>query len=167
MNGNCHFLFGAAVGLALAGCIDIINVHLPHLTSSAAMDTLFIMGGMFGGLFPDIDSKTSHIGQLTAPFSSLVGKRGAQHRRLLHDPAVYVLGAILSYMLCPALCGFFAGCLSHLWLDAWNPAGLPVLFGRKRIRLGRMKSGGIASVLFTWLNIAAVFVLAFLVRRLL
>ncbi|MDE6679228.1 MAG: metal-dependent hydrolase, partial [Ruminococcus sp.] len=126
-------------------------------------------GGLIGGIFPDIDNPTSHIGKLTVPVSSVVGKfgeltgkTGPMHRGILHDPVVYITGLILSYMVCPSLVGLFLGCISHLYLDMFTPAGIPLLFGASHIRLAKIKSGSQQSVVFTWLNVAFVLLIGFL-----
>jgi membrane-bound metal-dependent hydrolase YbcI (DUF457 family) len=49
----------------------------------------------------------------------------------------------------PSLLGFFVGCLSHLFLDMFNPKGIPFFF-IKRIRLGKIESGDVKSIIFTW-----------------
>lgn len=160
MNGNCHFVYGAALGAAVVMNMDFISTALPNITSSPETATLFILGGLLGGIAPDIDNPKSFVGQLTAPISTAIGavgkatgKTGSHHRGVLHDPSIYIAGLILSYFYFSPLVGFMLGCLSHLWLDAFNPAGLPFLFGVRRIHLGKIKSGSKESVIFTWVNI--------------
>lgn len=124
---------------------------------------LFVLGGLVGGVFPDIDNPTSYIGKLTVPISTGIGKVGAafgkkdqRHRGIFHDAALYIAGLILSYLYLPSLVGFFVGCLSHIFLDLFNPSGVPLLFGVKHLRLGTIASGSKASVIFTWVNVALV-----------
>ncbi len=169
MNGNCHFIFGASLGTAFAMNTDKLETILPRLTDSPETATLFVLGGLIGGIFPDIDNPTSHIGKLTVPVSSVIGKfgeiagkTGPMHRGILHDPVVYITGLILSYMVCPSLVGLFLGCISHLYLDMFTPAGIPLLFGTSHIRLAKIKSGSQQSVVFTWLNVAFVLLIGFL-----
>lgn len=160
MNGNCHFIFGASLGTAFAMNVDKLETFFPHLTNSPETATLFVLGGLIGGIFPDIDNPTSYIGKLTVPVSSVIGKfgeltgkTGPMHRGILHEPVVYLTGLILSYMFCPSLVGLFLGCISHLYLDMFTPAGIPVFFGVKHLRLAKIKSGSQQSVVFTWLNV--------------
>lgn len=157
MNGNCHFIYGAAVGSMVALNLDTVSTFLPNISSSPETATLFVLGGLIGGIFPDIDNPSSHIGQLSAPVSTIIGKIndllgkvGSNHRGILHDPTVYIIGFILSYLFFSPLTGFFVGCLSHIFLDMFNPKGVPFLFIH-RIRLGKFNSGDTGSIIFTWI----------------
>lgn len=170
MNGNCHFIFGTALGTALAVNVSRIAEVLPEIHSSSEMQTLFILGGVIGGIFPDIDNPASYMGKLSVPVSTWIGevskvfgKTEQKHRGLLHDPAVYLIGLILAYLNCPAWCGFFIGCLSHLFLDMFNPSGVPFLLGIRHLHLGKIVSGSKESVIFTWLCTAGVLLIGFLV----
>ena len=161
MNGNCHFVFGAALGTAVAINMDKIQAVLPNLEYSANTTTLFVLGGIVGGIFPDIDNPTSYMGKLSAPVSKWIaavgemfGKTGVYHRGLMHDAAVYIAGMVLSYLYCPSLCGFFLGCLSHIFLDMFNPVGVPFLLGTRHLHLGKIKSGSRESVALTWICVA-------------
>ena len=156
MNGNCHFIYGAAVGSALALNLDKISSVI-SISNSSETATLFILGGLVGGIFPDIDNPNSYMGHLSAPISTLIGKIneklgkvGSNHRGILHDPIIYLLGLVLSYFFFPPLLGFFIGCISHIFLDMFNPKGVPCLFVH-RIRLGKFNSGDSSSIVFTWI----------------
>ena len=171
MNGNCHFVFGAAVGTALSINMGLISSTLPNLISSPETTTLFILGGIMGGILPDIDNPVSYVGKLTVPLSTIIGKfgeatgnTGKNHRGILHDPIVYLTGLVLSYFYCPSLIGLFIGCLSHIFLDMFNPSGVPFLFGIKRIHLGKIYSGSKESVVFTWVCVFLTFAISFLFR---
>ncbi len=170
MNGNCHFVFGASIGTMLAVNMDKIEASLPHLSNTPETATLFILGGLIGGIFPDIDNPSSYIGKLTVPVSSVIGKcgeisgkTGPMHRGILHEPVVYFIGLILSYLYCPSLVGLFIGCLSHLYLDMFTPAGIPFLFGLKHFRVAKITSGSKQSVAFTWLNVFAVILIGLVI----
>ena len=159
MNGNCHFVYGAAVGSMLALNIATVSNAIPNITNTPETATLFVLGGVLGGIFPDIDNPSSHMGSLSAPVSTIfgkinekLGKVGSNHRGILHDPTVYIAGLILSYLFFTPLIGFFIGCLSHLFLDMFNPKGIP-FFLFKKVRLGNFKSGEIGSTIFTWVCI--------------
>lgn len=163
LNGNCHFVFGAALGTAIAVNVDSISAVLPNVTATPETATLFVLGGFLGGIFPDIDNPTSYMGKLSSPVSRWIGKvsaafgkEGAHHRGIFHDGAIYILGLILSYLFFPPLIGFFIGCLSHIFLDMFNPSGVPFLLGVKHFHLGKIESGSKASALFTWLNVGLV-----------
>lgn len=155
MNGNCHFVYGAAVGTTVVVNLDMVSSVLPQITNTPETATLFILGGLLGGIFPDIDNPSSHMGKLAAPLSTIIGavgrlhgKVGSNHRGILHDPTVYIIGLLLSYMYIPSLTGFFVGCLSHLFLDMFNPKGIPFLMFH-RLHLGNFKSGDTGSKIFT------------------
>lgn len=170
MDGNCHFIYGAAVGSALAMNLDKISTVLPNITNTPETITLFVLGGLIGGIFPDIDNPSSHMGKLSAPISTVIGtinkklgKIGANHRGILHDPLIYLVGLVLSYFFLPALVGLFIGCLSHLFLDMFNPKGIPV-FIFKKVSIARIDSGSSASVLFTWALVIISITLGFIFK---
>lgn len=164
MNGNCHFVFGAALGTALAMNADTISSVLGNVTATPETSTLLVLGGLIGGIFPDIDNPNSYVGKLSAPVSTALGKigkairaaGGKNHRGIMHDLAVYITGLILCYLHFPPLVGFFAGCLSHLFLDMFNPMGVPFLFGAFHLHLGKIPSGSKSGIIFTWVNVVMV-----------
>lgn len=164
MNGNCHALFGAAVSTSIAINLHQISNLIPNISDAPEGITLMILGGIVGSIFPDIDNPTSYMGRLSSPVSNLIGtigsltgKTGSHHRGLLHDPAVYIIGLVLCYFYFTPLLGFFIGCLSHLFLDMFNPSGVPFLFGfKKRMRFMKIPSGSTQSVILTWVNVVMV-----------
>lgn len=170
MNGNCHFIFGASVGSVAVINLTAISTVMPNISATPETATLFVLGGILGGIFPDIDNPGSYMGRLSAPVSTVIGaigsktgKSGYNHRGILHDPTVYLLGLVLSYMYFAPLIGFFIGCLSHLFLDMFNPKGIPFLLFQ-RISLGKFKSGSISSVVFTWVCVVFTIGIGLLVR---
>lgn len=164
LNGNCHFIFGASVGASLAMNIDKLDFFFPRIMDTPEMAVLFVMGGLLGGVFPDIDNPTSYVGKLTAPVSrwlgkvsAAMGKEGWNHRGILHDPIVYLIGLFLCTFQFTPLIGFFVGCLSHLFLDMFNPVGIPFLFGVKHLRLAKIPSSSKQAITLTWIATGAVF----------
>lgn len=160
MNGNCHFIFGATVSTMVAINLEKLSVVLPNITCSPETTSLLILGGILGGVMPDMDNPKSYIGRLSRPISTyigklggLFGKKGKYHRGILHDPFIYICGLALSYIYFPYLIGLFIGGVSHIYLDLFNPVGVPVMFGIKRLRLGKILSGSKQAIRFTWLNI--------------
>ena len=156
MNGNCHFIYGAAVGTALAANADKIATVLPAVTNTPETATLFILGGLIGGIFPDIDNPSSHMGQLSAPVSTIIGainkklgKVGSNHRGILHDPITYLIGLVLCYLFFPPMIGFFIGCLSHLFLDLFNYKGIPC-GPFKRLSIAKIDGSSAAGIVLTW-----------------
>ena len=171
MNGNCHFIFGASVGAAGVMTLEVLHAYLPNIQTTPEAATLLILGGLLGSVFPDIDNPTSYFGKLTAPVSKWIGKvgkafgkSGAHHRGIFHDGAIYIAGLLLSYRFFPPLIGFFAGCLSHIYLDLFNPSGVPFLLGVKHLHLGKIESGSKASIFFTWVSAALVLFAAYMTR---
>ncbi len=157
MNGNCHFLFGAALSTAAVMNLELINSYLPNISATPETATLFILGGLVGSIFPDIDSSTSYIGKLAYPISRYInkvskcfGKEKEYHRGILHDPTLYIAGLVLSYLFFSPIVGLFLGCLSHLFLDMFNPAGISLFLGASRLSLAGIKSGSKFSIAFTW-----------------
>lgn len=170
MNGNCHFVYGASVGSMIALNMASVSNVLPHITTSPETATLFVLGGLIGGIFPDIDNPGSYMGRLSAPISTVIGKineklgkTGSNHRGILHDPTVYLAGLILSYFFFSPLIGFFIGCLSHIFLDMFNPKGVPCLLCR-RISIGKFNSGDTSSVVFTWVCVVITLALGIAVK---
>lgn len=158
MNGNCHFVFGAALGTSISVNIELIASALPNIAHTPETVTLFIMGGVLGGIFPDIDNPTSYFGKLASPISKIfgsigkaTGKTGKNHRGIMHDPALYIACLLICYFYFSPLIGFFVGCLSHLFLDMFNPSGIPFLFGAAHLHLGKITSGSKGSIVFTWI----------------
>ena len=161
MNGNCHFLFASSVGLALSLNLDKLSAVLPNITPSPETATLFILGGLVGGVFPDTDNPVSYVGKLTYPISKYLGKFSSNasstkeynhHRGILHDPTIYLVGLFVSYFLFSPLIGFFIGGITHVYLDAYNPSGVPFMLRRTHLHLGNMPSGSKKAKFFSWLN---------------
>lgn len=173
MYGNSHILHAVTLSgmtalnadrvCLLADSVKIGNLTPVSLSSIPRGDiaVMFILGGIVGGLFPDIDNPTSHTGRLTSPVSNWLGKlsdyMGTEryhHRGLLHDPFIYITGLILSFFFLPALMGFFIGGISHtLMLDAFNPLGVPWFFGKRRLKLGNIPAGSKKARALTWFQV--------------
>lgn len=166
MNGTCHLAFGTAVAAAAAVNLEAISNTFPNIAYSSEMGTLLILGGIVGSLLPDIDAPQSYVGKLCSPVSrvfgrlrKMQGKEEWQHRGIMHDAAIYIAGLILSYLYFSPLIGLFIGCLTHIFLDMFNPMGVPFLFGVKRLRIAKIKSGEKGAVLFTGMCTAAALLL--------
>lgn len=173
MNGNCHNLFSLTVGAMLAINIDKISSVLPNIENTTNAAMLFVIGGAVGGVLPDMDCSTSYIAKMTKPFSTVIckierffDKSVKDHRGILHDPAFQIACLVLSYFFSPALVGVFVGCLTHIFLDMYNPLGVPLLFGVKQLHLGHIYANSKQATKFTALCIAVTLVLGYAIRYL-
>lgn len=163
MNGNCHFLYSATVCAMISVNINIISPALPNIGTDTTSVVLLLMGGILGGLLPDMDNPKSSIAKISVPISTIIckigklfGRGGKYHRGILHDPFIYIVGLVLSYLFFPQLIGLFIGGVSHIYLDFFNPVGLPLLFGTKYVHIAEINSGSNAAKVFTYLSSAMV-----------
>ena len=147
MNGTNHLAFGTTVSIMTVLNMDMLANTIPNIPNTTEMKTLIILGGVIGSLLPDIDNPTGHVGKLCAPVSNifgaihkLQGKEVWQHRGIMHDLSVYIIGLIFSYLFFLPIFGIFLGGITHLLLDMFNPAGVPVFLGMGKVRLGYVKS---------------------------
>lgn len=163
MNGTCHLTFGLAASAACIINLNLIAEHIPNISCSAETGTLIALGGIIGSLLPDIDNPSSYVGKLCSPVSKMFGKihkmqrkEEWQHRGIMHDMGVCLIGLALTYLYFPSLVGLFLGMFTHLFLDLFNPAGIPFLFGVKHLHLGKIKSSGKGATVFTGICTAAI-----------
>ncbi len=147
MNGTCHLAFGATVSTMVVLNLETVSATFPGITNTPETATLIMLGGLIGSLLPDIDNPTSYVGKLCAPVSKgfglihrLQGKEEWMHRGIMHDAFVYILGLLFSYFCFTPILGIFIGGLTHILLDTFNPAGIPVFFGMGKVRLSYVKS---------------------------
>lgn len=171
MNGNSHFIFGLSVGTMLALNIDKLHAVLPNIECSSQSVMLLIEGGIVGSIFPDIDNPKSLMGKLSMPISRYIGKANKwlgkehkEHRGIFHDAFVYVVGLILSYIFFPPLIGFFIGCLSHIYLDLFNPIGIPSLIRYRNLHLGSIASNSKEGERFSKVSALIVVIIGVLTR---
>lgn len=153
MRGNYHLLFGASVGAMCVLNIEQLNVILPNISTTYEAGTLIVMGSLIGSVIPDIDNASSYIAKLTfplgTPFSAaqkIMRKKEWEHRGIMHDGFIYLVGLVLSYFYFTPMLGFFLGALTHILLDMFNPAGIPFCFGVKHLRLAKISSGSKSAV---------------------
>ena len=104
---------------------------------------IWVGGGGFGSLLPDIDHKSSTLGQKVKPVSAVIGAV-AGHRNFFHWFLPYLILAVVLHFAAPQADNItfavFLGVLSHLFLDALNPSGVPLIPGR-RVHLLRVHTG--------------------------
>lgn len=155
MRGNCHLLFGTAIGSMCALNTEYISNYFPAIENTPETMALFVLGGIVGSVLPDIDNQSSYVAKLCYPLGKpfyalqkMQNKQEWQHRGIMHDFGIYLIGLILSVNYFPCLVGLFLGLISHIFLDMFNPMGVPFLFGIKHIHLGKIKSSDDKAVKF-------------------
>lgn len=166
MNGSQHIWFGTTVGVTLAMNTDKICEMLPNVQNTSSTKVLIILGCSFGSLIPDIDSYNSHIGKLFYPVSQLMDALIKiitfqdlwKHRFIMHSAAYYTALMYYTYNYHTEWLWLIIGCIMHLFLDAFNPEGIPILapVSKIKIKLGNIKSGGTASTVLTLILMAVV-----------
>ena len=159
MNATTHAVFGVA---ALAGAALVAGTEPPVYAYPAAIAAAWL---------PDLDSPRSTLGNglsrlenpalnmITRPVSwslratSLALARTVGHRTLTHSLLGVTLFALLSWLVLGAypnlLLALVAGYASHVFADALNTRGVPLLWPLGRpIRLlpGGIRSGGAAEL---------------------
>lgn len=171
MNGNCHCMLGITIGAMLALNMDLLSNTFPNIECCKETATLLIEGCVIGSIFPDIDNPKSFMGRLSLPISKHIdkigkkfGKGGKYHRGLFHDIFAYSIGLLLAYFCFPPLIGFFVGCISHIYLDLFNPTGIPSLIRNKNLHFGNILSGSKQAISFTRLNVVLVILLGLLTK---
>lgn len=120
--------------------------------------------GAIGGLLPDIDTATSKISQKLGLVAFVVGKV-TRHRGVTHTIFLWtILWGLLAFFfpetLTYCLAGYI-GCLSHIFLDALTPSGVPLLWPvhKKKINFLKIQTGGrIEAVLSLLLWVAVAYV---------
>jgi membrane-bound metal-dependent hydrolase YbcI (DUF457 family) len=109
-------------------------------------EILFFVFVLLGAIIVDIDLSNSKVGKnlILRPFQFFIKHRGMVHS-FLFGIFISVLIASLSQW---AGFGFFAGFMSHLFLDSLTASGIEFFWPwKKRIGLG-IKTGGIIEEIF-------------------
>lgn len=127
----------------LAGGLAAATV-ICHVSQFPIIDGLvFIAGCAVGSLIPDIDHKSSIIGKKVKPVSTVISMT-TKHRTLFHWFAPYCLLAAAIHYWRPdwdlATLSVLIGILTHIGLDALNPAGVPFFPGIK-LHLAKIRTG--------------------------
>lgn len=143
---NTHIVGGLAMGAAVAPALLREDLHTKPITIAWFAAAIAISAA--GSLVPDIDCKTSKLGGKTKLFSSLL-QFIFGHRALFHAPILYLAPILwldttskISYPISVLAFSFLFGALSHIFLDAFNPAGIAVFypFWNKRYRFAKIAS---------------------------
>lgn len=123
-------------------------------------------------LLPDVESPKSFVGRklpgVSHAGSLIVGHRNATHS-LLAALGVFLIGLLFSKTAgfpVPFVWVAFIGYLSHLILDTFNPAGVPLFWPLKmRLRIPIVQTGSALEKLIVF-PVLALFCVSFIVRAL-
>ena len=153
-----------AGGAVAAGVI--ITAYMNHDFALGSEPVALIPGvfalAVVGALTPDIDLKTSKMGQQARTMSVVINFLFG-HRTLFHAPILY----LLLYMVlkeplhqCHILMlAFTAGAFSHIVLDMLNVKGIPLFYPVKgNYHIASIQNGGLAekTVFITLIVISAI-----------
>jgi len=124
---------GLCTGLALSAACSAPPLTAVAITSEA----------LVGSLFPDIDHKDSFISRKLKPVG-WIARLFFGHRTFFHSLVVYAAFFASLWVWKPTAAMIFlpslAGIASHIFLDALNPRGVPLLF-KPRIHLANIYTG--------------------------
>ena len=153
MRGKTHLAAGVAVGLLFAQHNTAAVTPYPVVD-----DAVITLASAAMSLFPDLDIHTSKAGR-KFPILSRLTQLLFGHRKMLHAPLFYLTIAYLLYLRWPQFSLFifsaFLGAASHLFLDALNPQGVPLIWpDNKRFRLAHIRSGSVTDRVIGWLFLA-------------
>lgn len=127
MNGKTHVAGGLVAGILTVAALA--KYDGTPLSFFDAVGCVVVAG--FGSLIPDIDLHRSKIGNKTGPLSILIHFFFG-HRTFFHSPLFLVLSFLLLRQIFPhneqMVVAIVAGMASHLFLDALNKAGIPLLY---------------------------------------
>ena len=120
MVGKTHLAVGLATGIGVC-----IAGNLPPLAGA-----IVIAECGLGSLLPDIDQRNSTISKKVKPVG-VVASAVVGHRTIFHNPLLYLVLGLLAWKMIPAymphVISLLLGVVTHLFMDALNPSGIPVL----------------------------------------
>jgi inner membrane protein len=126
----------------------------------------FLLLGLVGAVFLDIDSYTSRIGR--NGFSRVLMAFNS-HRGMVHSLIfVFFLYFVLELIFGQIALGFLIGALSHLFLDCFTRRGVRLFFPFKFRVKGFMRSGGFFEIILflVFLVLDVFLIMAYLVSGL-
>lgn len=131
-----HLLGGACAGLMYSYSKLPMPWYAQLLTIGLAVA---------GSSFPDIDITSSKIGSRFIGISTFVNSCFG-HRKLFHSPLLYVILYFVSvnilHISALYVGAFIAGVASHIFLDLFNTAGIPLLYPIPyRFSFGKVRAG--------------------------
>ena len=166
MTGHTHRMFGIASAGAFALCFS----HAQKITDLIPYG-IFVTTAGIGAFLPDIDQKQSTISKQHKAVS-FFARLFTTHRGFTHSPfALILLGAAL-FIACkvwfpigtPYALSIILGYASHIFLDFFNPKGIPLLYPIKKDKFHALgfKTGGVGdSVIFGASFVAFIFITCF------
>lgn len=144
MNARTHILGGVAT----ASCCMYLATkgYIPASMNGSVEQLLSVPLCMTGALLPDIDLPNSRLGMNIKPVSWLANKFFG-HRTFFHSPMFLFLIWFLTKVLNPQYLwiaeSLVVGGASHLLLDMFNKAGIPLFWPAKHhISMGSVKLDG-------------------------
>ena len=157
MDGRTHTFGGACAGLICADLLLGSNLSLETLAITGAMTSV----GALGGIFCDIDTRTSKISK-KLPITSFILNFFVKHRGITHTYIPYVIATIVLFFPASILSfilsgitnlinysilaiyillalAFLCGVTSHFILDMITTEGVPILYPiyKKKISIAR------------------------------
>ena len=151
MTARTHLVGG---GLSAAILLEAsINADFGLSPVTVKDAAIIVVLAIIGSVFPDIDLNNSRLGSTFAIISKFINKVFG-HRTFFHSPLLYITPVVLSSYYFPMayipLLGFSVGAMSHIILDYFNRAGVP-LFWPVPMRFwfpAYIKTGSRAEMLF-------------------
>lgn len=144
MEWKTHFAGGVLSGVGFALLCEQKVAGLAPMTVPELMPCVALAA--VGGLMPDIDLKTSKIGQKTGLISKIISFMFG-HRTLFHSPILYIIALFALKHYFPNetayIWAFLFGVASHLLLDMLNKKGIPLFYpSSKHYHIAHFKTGG-------------------------
>ena len=151
MLGKTHKVGGICAGALTSSVLWQTTDFSEYATIGVPVLMVF---SIVGSLLPDIDHPNSKLGHRLKPISMMINKvfghRGATHTLLsllVVSIGLFMINLSLPLDIQPfgwaGVVGMFVGYLSHLFLDALTPSGIPLLspFSKRKFRLAKLTTG--------------------------
>lgn len=154
-----HMVASVVASTAVIPTLDKLNL----IDNSNVLSVgLVFAGGILGAFLPDIDSPNSKIRRFIR--KKLTGnptpkKNIINHRREPHMPLIWAIlfSSILFFVKEPILLtfiyGLIVGVYSHLFIDMFNPAGIPLCgpISKRRVSIMFIKASSVGEYIFLFL----------------
>lgn len=158
MKGTTHIAAGIVAGMLLTKSMPAEN------------PLIILTGTIVGSLLPDIDICASKLGRRAKAVSSTI-QTLVGHRTVFHGPLLYLIAGLMLYHAYPGLWLWIltasTGIALHLFLDAANPAGIPVFWPLPTTySYASISSGGVLDRLLA-VGLYAIIIYSFFTRTIL